>query len=110
MLVEAIVIGIDVIVFIVLLAGITGDDDIPLGTAFVIAVIGALGTGAAGDFAASGGIAGIAVAIVLIAALIAIVVSALLGVEIKRAALVAVVFTLIHFGAVGVLGRLMHRA
>ena len=96
-------IAIDALVLIFLLKAIN-DEDIGFGTAFVVALVAAIGTTAlAFGLGAVMGIAGIFVAAVVAAALLGVAISALSGVgSVKRSFLIAIIFMVVHIGvAVG---------
>jgi len=102
-------IAIDAVVLIALLK-IINEDDIGFGTAFVVALVASIGTTVlAIGLAAAMGLGGIVVAAVIAALLLAIAVSALFGVEIKRSFLIGGIFMLVHIG-VGVGFQLLFRS
>ena len=91
-------IAIDAVVLIVLLKTLN-DEDVGFGTAFLVALVAAIGTTAlAFGLVAVMGITGIFVAAVVAAGLLGAAVSALFGVEIKRSFLIAIIFMVVHIG------------
>ncbi len=91
-------IGIDAAVLMFLLK-VVNDEDVDFGTAFLVALATAIGTGVlAWLLAAAMGFAGTILAAIIAAALLGVAVSALFGVEIKRSFLIATLFVVIHVG------------
>ena len=91
-------VAIDALVLVFLLQTIN-DDNIGFGSAFLVALVAAVGTGLlAFGLVLAMGLAGVFVAAVVAAILLAIAVSAIYGVEIKRAFLIAGLFMVVHIG------------
>ena len=91
-------IALDAVVLVVLLKTVS-DEEVGLGTAFVVALLAAIGTFVlALVLAAVLGTAGVALAAVIVAGLLGIAVSAMFGIEIKRSFLIGGIFMLVHMG------------
>jgi len=89
-------IAIDAAVLMGLLKTIS-DEDLPFGTAFIIALVASIGTSILAILLASViGIAGIFAAVAIAAALLGVTVSAMCGVEIKRSLLIGGIFVVVH--------------
>ena len=102
-------IAIDALVLMVLLKTIS-DEDIGFGTSILVALVASIGTTIlAIGLASMMGIAGIAVAALIAAALLGVAVSLLFGVEIKRAFLIGAIFMVVHIG-VGIGFQMMFRS
>ncbi|QDT40169.1 hypothetical protein Pan241w_02250 [Gimesia alba] len=86
-------------VALILLLKIMDDADVSLFTAFFVALGASIGTMAlAFGLGMLIGVAGIAVAAVIVVALLGVVISALFGIEIKRSFLIGGIFMFIHIG------------
>ncbi len=102
-------IAIDALVLMVLLKTVT-DEDIGFGLAILVAIVASIGTTVlALSLVSVMGIAGIAIAALVAAALLAVAVSAMFGVEIKRSFLIGAIFMVVHI-SVGIGVQLMLRS
>lgn len=107
-LLEVARIGVDAVVLALLLRTLS-DEDLNFRTAFYVAAVASLGNLVlAASLTAAMGTVGIIVAAIIVALLIALAVSALFGVEIKRSCLIGAIFMLVHI-AMGVGGGSMLR-
>ncbi len=97
------IIAIDALVLIVLLK-VVSDDDLGFGKACLISLIAAIGTSLLANVLwAAIGIAGLMLAATIAAAILGAALSWLVGAEIKRAVMMAVIFMFVHLGmAIGV--------
>ena len=87
---------IDAFALVCLLKAIN-EDDMGFGSAFIIALVAAIGTNLlAYGLASVLGLAGVLLAAVIGAACVGVAVSAMLGVEIKRAFLIGGLFMVVH--------------
>ncbi len=90
---------IDAVVLIFLLK-IINDDDIGFGTAFVVALVASIGTSLlAFGLTSAMGVLGIFVAAAIGALILGFAIAMLFGVELKRSALIGVIFIVVHLGA-----------
>ncbi len=101
--------AIDALVLMALIKAIN-DDDVSFVSAFLVALVAAIGTTVlAAGLAAVIGISGIVVAALLAGTILGVAVSALYGVEIKRSFAIAAIFMVVHIG-VGIGFELMLRS
>jgi hypothetical protein len=92
-------IALDAVVLMVLLKTVQ-DEDLNFGTAIIVALVTAIGTSLlAMGLAVALGLFGILLAAMIGGAVLGVAVSALFGVEIKRAFLISGLFMAIHIGA-----------